>query len=172
MAKKSRIRVSNYIWALARVSLGFTFLWAFVDKLFGLGYATCSTGGVGCSSAWIAGGSPTTGFLSHVDGPFASFYNAMSGSPLADWLFMLGFLGIGLGLTLGIAMRITALSGALLLVMMWAASLWLSNNPIIDSHVIYALLILGLLSVNKDQVWGLRKAWINLPVVKKISWLE
>ena len=39
---------------------GFIFLWAFLDKSFGLGYATPS------DNAWIHGGSPTTGFLPNV----------------------------------------------------------------------------------------------------------
>jgi len=46
-----------YIWALLRFSLGWIFLWAFVDKLFGLGFATESGKG------WIDGGSPIFGFL-------------------------------------------------------------------------------------------------------------
>ena len=46
-----------YIWALPRFSLGWIFLWAFVDKLFGLGFATESGKG------WIDGGSPIFGFL-------------------------------------------------------------------------------------------------------------
>lgn len=47
--------------ALLRLSIGFVFLWAFLDKLFGLGYATPG------ARAWINGGSPTKGFLSNVD---------------------------------------------------------------------------------------------------------
>jgi thiosulfate dehydrogenase [quinone] large subunit len=51
--------------AVARMLLGFTFLWAFFDKTFGLGYTTTS------SNAWIHSGSPTYGFLAHVKvGPF------------------------------------------------------------------------------------------------------
>jgi thiosulfate dehydrogenase [quinone] large subunit len=46
--------------AVFRVVLGFEFLWAFLDKTFGLGYATPS------ARAWINGGSPTKGFLSNV----------------------------------------------------------------------------------------------------------
>ena len=50
-------------WAIVglvglRLALGFEFLWAFLDKTFGLGYSTPS------SQAWINGGSPTKGFLS------------------------------------------------------------------------------------------------------------
>jgi thiosulfate dehydrogenase [quinone] large subunit len=39
--------------AVFRVVLGFAFLWAFLDKTFGFGYATPS------AKAWINGGSPT-----------------------------------------------------------------------------------------------------------------
>ncbi len=43
--------------AVLRIAFGLTFLWAFVDKLFGLGYATPAGKG------WIDGGDPTAGFL-------------------------------------------------------------------------------------------------------------
>lgn len=41
-----------------RLAIGFEFLWAFLDKTFGLGYTTST------KHAWIHGGSPTKGFLS------------------------------------------------------------------------------------------------------------
>src|SRR6476620_930587 len=70
--------------AALRIATGFVFLWAFLDKTFGLGYSTPD------ARAWINGGSPTNGFLSHVDyGPFKGFFNAIAGNPIADWLFML-----------------------------------------------------------------------------------
>ena len=61
--------------------MGFIFLWAFLDKTFGLGVATPA------DKAWIAGGSPTTGFLSNaVQGPFATFFNSLAGVPVVyDW---------------------------------------------------------------------------------------
>ena len=53
--------------AVLRISTGFIFLWAFLDKMFGWHYSTVG------SSAWIHGGSPTKGFLSSVSaGPFQS----------------------------------------------------------------------------------------------------
>jgi thiosulfate dehydrogenase [quinone] large subunit len=72
---------------------GFVFLWAFFDKTFGWGFATPS------ARAWINGGSPTKGFLSSVDvGPgwLQTFFHNIAGDPWANWLFMLGLLGIGL----------------------------------------------------------------------------
>ena len=47
--------------AVLRIATGFVFLWAFLDKTFGWGYATTS------EHSWINGGSPTKGFLSGVD---------------------------------------------------------------------------------------------------------
>jgi len=167
---------AKYFFASARIGLGLTFLWAFFDKLIGLGYATCSVEGVttvACNSAWISGGSPTEGFLTFAtSGPFANFYAGMAGNVLVDWLFMLGLLGIGLGLTLGIAMKLATSFGALLVLMMWSATLWPANNPILDEHIIYAVVLLGLLEVNNTQVWGMKKAWNKVELVKNNSWLE
>jgi hypothetical protein len=50
-------RKAQYFLAAARIALGWTFLWAFTDKLLGLGFATEP------QNAWIRGGSPTFGFL-------------------------------------------------------------------------------------------------------------
>ena len=58
-------QIAPYVWAITRISLGLIFLWAFLDKAFGLGRATPA------ENAWIDGGSPTAGFLSNAPtGPF------------------------------------------------------------------------------------------------------
>jgi len=77
--------------AVTRILLGFYFLWAFVDKVFGLGYSTPA------ERAWVNGGSPTTGFLTNAtaESPLAGLFSALAGVPLVDWLFMLGLLGVG-----------------------------------------------------------------------------
>src|SRR5690606_11460400 len=108
---------ADRVWGLARIGLGFIFLWAFVDKLVGLGFSTCRDAVSGsvevmCERAWLNGGSPTGGFLQFgTDGPFADFYQGLAGNTLIDWLFMMGLLGIGLALILGIGMRIAVVSG-------------------------------------------------------------
>src|ERR1044072_6765728 len=74
---------ARYVWAFARLSLGLLLVWAFVDKLFGLGHETSS------KQAWIDGGHPTMGFLKFsAAGPFKSFYHNIPGSGWADWLVM------------------------------------------------------------------------------------
>src|SRR5664280_2248217 len=96
--------------ALLRVAVGFIFLWAFLDKFFGLGYATPS------DRAWIHGGSPTNGSLSTVAvGPFESLYHSIAGTWWANTLFMRGLFAIGVAPILGVAVRITMFAGPLLL---------------------------------------------------------
>ena len=154
----------QYIWGMLRIGLGWIFLWAFVDKLLGLGFSTTA------EKAWIAGVSPTNGFLLHATaGPFASLYQNIAGN-FVDWLFMMGLLLMGLSLLLGIGVRIASYAGALLLFLMWAAVLPPAHNPLIDEHIIYLLILLLLPEMKAGQYLGLGKWW-----QKKIGpyhWLE
>ena len=62
--KVTSTKTANKIWGLTRISLGLIFIWAFLDKTFGLGFATCRNTktevvDMMCSTAWVNGGSPT-----------------------------------------------------------------------------------------------------------------
>jgi thiosulfate dehydrogenase [quinone] large subunit len=116
----------DWLWALVRVLLGWTFLWAFLDKL---------------CEAW------------------------------ADWLFMLGLAGIGVGLILGIVMRFTAACAALLLIFMWMASLPIDSNPFVDDHLVYALVVLGIGFTTPGWQYGLGRWWSGTPLVQRYPWL-
>lgn len=157
---------ARYVFAGVRLALAWTFLWAFLDKVFGFGFATPE------NRAWINDGSPTTGFLKGVEGPFAGFYNGIAGSAWADWLFMLGLAGIGVALALGIGIRIVAVAGSILLVMMWTASLPLDNNPFMDDHLVYAGVLVGLALIHAGNTLGFGRAWGNLDLVKHNPWLK
>jgi thiosulfate dehydrogenase [quinone] large subunit len=155
-------QIAPYIWAITRISLGWIFLWAFLDKAFGLGRATPA------ENAWLDGGSPTNGFLANAPvGPFKDFYNGLAGATWADWLFMMGLLLIGVALILGVGMWIAAVTGALLLVLMWTAVLPPENNPFMDDHLIYALVLIGLAAAHAGDVWGLGKQWGRTALVRR-----
>jgi thiosulfate dehydrogenase [quinone] large subunit len=151
-----RSNVARKLLAGLRLALGFTFLWPFVDKLFGLGYVTTS------ANAWIHGGKPAQGFMLHVEGPFGSFFKAIAG-PWADWVFMAGLLGIGIALVSGAGLKIAAWTGAVLLALMYLAEFPLGQsgmtNPLIDSHWIEALGIAVLAATYAGDTWGLGKWW-------------
>ena len=111
------VRPARKALSAARMALGFVFFWAFLGKRFGLGYSTPS------EAAWIHGGSPTRGFLSHVyAGPLQSTLQSWAGSRTVDVLFMLGLLGIGVALILGTRLRVAAVSGVVLMELMWTAA--------------------------------------------------
>lgn len=156
---------ARYLWGLIRLCLGWTFLWPFLDKTFGLGHETPS------ANAWIDGGSPTTGFLAGASGPFAGIYHSLSGAAWADWGFMIGLLLIGIALLAGIGMRIAAISGAVLMLLMWTASLPPANNLFMDDHIIYALVLLGLAAVDAGRTLGLGRQWESTDLVRRHPWL-
>ncbi len=170
MAVKSKTRTTgNAVWyavAATRILLGLVFLWAFLDKLFGLGYSTAA------AKSWINGGSPTTGFLKGVSGPFADAFHSIAGQPWADWLFMVGLLGIGIGLLLGIAVRISVAAGSVMLLMMWLASLPIKSNPVLDDHIVYIAVLFVIAYGINQQRWSLAQWWQNQPAVKAKYWLE
>lgn len=173
----AKVKNVDKVWGLARISLGLTFLWAFFDKLIGLGFATCRNAETDaietmCSKAWLEGGSPTSGFLKFgTQGPFADFFQGLAGNAFVDWLFMLALLGLGVALTFGIGMKVATVSGVILLMSMWLATIWPTNNPFLDDHVIYSILLVGLLLVNDKQAFGMGKWWKKQDLVKNNSWL-
>jgi thiosulfate dehydrogenase (quinone) large subunit len=166
---------------VVRILLGFTFLWAFLDKTFGWGYST--------TDGWLFGtgkGNPTAGFLKfgvNPNGPFHTFYtNLAPSSPggIVNWLFMGALLGAGITLVFGVAMRIGCIGSALLLISMFLAvapwakyedkggSTVASNNPLLDEHIIYAATLMVLMFIRAGRYWGLGRWWES----KTPSWLH
>ena len=163
--------LARKVLAVARVVIGFTFLWAFVDKLFGFGFATPS------SRAWINGGTPAQGFIKGIDGPFHDVFQIVA-NPVGDWLFMAGLLGIGVAMITGAGLRIAAAAGTLLMVFMflaeWPTATALvdgkvvsgSTNPLVDSHWHEALLLIISAVTLAGDTWGIGKWWGNLGFVR------
>jgi thiosulfate dehydrogenase (quinone) large subunit len=156
--------------AVLRLAVGFVFLWAFLDKAFGLGYATPA------ERAWVAGGEPSQGFLRSdgVQGPARDVLAGIA-SPATDWLFMLGMLAVGTAVLLGIGLRVAAVAGTTIMAMLWIAT-WPptagSNNPVVDTHLIDALALVVLALTLAGDTWGLGGRWAALPAVQRWSWLR
>jgi thiosulfate dehydrogenase [quinone] large subunit len=188
---------TKYWAAIARIAIGFVFLWAFLDKNFGLGYTTPGEG------AWnfaTGDGSPTFGFLTfgtNPDGPFASFFHnlgesagvaAADGPPVlyagswVNWMFMLSLLAIGVALILGVMVRISSIGGAVLLGFMYLAEwplnavdpetgLNTANNPVMDDHIIYGIVMIMLMLFTAERTLGLGKWWQSTSFVQRFPWL-
>ena len=166
--------------AVLRIGFGLTFLWAFFDKLLALGYATGKNPETGVvdrfgPDAWIHDGNPTFGFLNFgvpQDNPFHDTFTSIAGDAWVNWLFMTGLLGIGLALTFGVGIRIAAISGAALYLMMWTASLPLENNPVIDDHLIGAVAVIVFGLTLAGDTWGLGKTWAKTQIVRRFPVLR
>ena len=166
-----------WAWTVLRLLLGWSFLWAFLDKMFGFGFATCrltneageAVSGIdyACDAAMIQGGSPTYGFLTFAtEGSHTGFLfdwmapSAADSVNFADVLFMLALLLGGVALMLGIGTRIAAIGGAALMAFMFlAADVWPENNPINSSHVIEMAAFLGIATVG-SSMFSLQ-GWFN-----------
>lgn len=166
--------------AALRIGFGLTFLWAFFDKLLALGFATGTNPETGAvdrfgPDAWINEGSPTFGFLTFgvpEDNPLREMFNGIAGDAWADWLFMAGLLGIGLALTFGVGMRIAAIAGGLMYLLMWVASWPLENNPVVDDHLLGALTVVVLALTLAGDTWGFGKAWARTDLVGRYAVLR
>jgi thiosulfate dehydrogenase [quinone] large subunit len=157
----------RYVAAILRIGLGWIFLWAFLDKLFGLGYATEK------EASWLEGGSPTEGYLNFATkGPFADAFQSLAGYAVVDWLFMLGLAGVGIALMVGAGVRIAAVAGSMMLLMMWAAALWPENNPFLDDHLIYIGVLALIALLDAGRTLGIGGWWQSLPFVQRYSWLK
>jgi thiosulfate dehydrogenase [quinone] large subunit len=167
------------IFGILRIAMGFVFFWPFLDKMFGLGFATTP------ENAWIAGASPTQGFLQfygvNQNSPFAFLFADGLGSiyQFVDIVYMGMLLFAGLGLMTGIFVRLSSISTMIFVASVYLSA-WIINpaagtsvyNPLIDEHIIY-FLILGLfLIVPVGNYLGFGKKWSELSFVKKFPILK
>lgn len=168
-------------WGVLRILLGWTFLWAFLDKAFALGFATGRNDETGAIAffgpdAWINGGSPTDGFLQfgvHTKGFLADFYASLVGVTWVEWVYMLSMLLIGLALILGVGTRLAAIGGIIWMATLYTASaIWPENNPFLDDHVIGAIVLAGIAYVGAGRYLGLGHWWERTALVRRFPVLR
>jgi thiosulfate dehydrogenase [quinone] large subunit len=166
-------------FGLLRIAMGATFLWAFLDKAFALGFTTGRNPETGAidffgADAWINGGSPTDGVLLYaVKGPFKGLYGALAGQVWVEWVYMLSMLLIGVALIAGIGTRLAAIGGiAWMAIFYTATAIWPEHNPFLDDHVVYALLLGVLAVVGAGRYLGLGRRWERTALVERLPILK
>lgn len=128
---------------LLRILLAWVFIYAASHQAFVPGW----------SAAGFLANTKTFSFLFE---PLAS----PAVAPVISFLVAWGHLLIGLSLLLGLAVRVSAAFGALLMILYWMAHMdfpYISNtnNFIVDDHIIYAVVLVMLIVVKAGRVWGL-----------------
>ncbi len=102
------------------------------------------------------------GFLSHTK-TFHDFYAPLTNpaiAPAVTFLVEYGHLLIGLSLLSGLMVRVSASFGVLLMLVYWTAHMdfpYISdtNNFLLDSHIVYAGVLVYLVVKHAGHVWGL-----------------
>jgi thiosulfate dehydrogenase [quinone] large subunit len=184
-----RTRGLQRVMGVLRIAMGWTFLWAFLDKAFGFGFSTgrnAETGAIvfGGPDAWVNGGSPTAGVVGFaLKGPFkgaiqtiTGYEMTQAGPHVAAWvdvLYMVTLAAIGVALILGVATKLAAIGGiAWMGTFYLATAIWPEHNPFLDEHIVEILVLAAVLLANAGRYYGLGKAWQRLGFVKDRHYLH
>lgn len=137
-----------------RLAMGWTFLYAASHQVFDPNWSVA-------------------GFLAHTK-TFHSVYEPLTNptwAPVITFLVEYGHLLIGLSLVFGLLTRVSSAFGIALMIVYWTAHMnWPYienvNNFILDSHIVYAGVLVLLIVKHAGHVWGL-DAWAEkLPFVQ------
>ncbi|MFW9905415.1 MAG: hypothetical protein ACFFFH_13825 [Candidatus Thorarchaeota archaeon] len=177
--KFEKNNLDQIILGILRIVMGFVFLWPFLDKMFGLGFATTP------ENSWLAGSSPTQGFLKfygvNQNSPFAFLFTDILGNTyqLVDIAYMGMLLFAGIGLMSGVLVRLSSISTIIFLGSVYLSE-WLIApaqgtmvfNPLVDEHIIYILIMLLFLIVPVGNYLGLGERWSKFSFVEKFPILK
>jgi thiosulfate dehydrogenase (quinone) large subunit len=131
-------RSVQYTITLLRVSMGYLFLSAGLDKVL-------------AEDGWSA-----KGYLMGANGPFASLFQSLAGLAWVDAFNMWGLTLIGAALMLGVAVRWSSFWGSVLMVLYYFAHFETNTaNGLIDDHLVYALVLILFIVVGAGKWWGL-----------------
>jgi len=162
---------SGRAWSifLARIALGFTFLWSGYQKIL----------------TEMSGQMATKGFLSGAPvagSPLAGFFNSLSGNWTVEYLVVAGEFAVGLALVFGTLTRLGSIAGflqmTLFTIAMWPIQDTPSANPIFDTRTFYMALFVMFFFLRPGTFLGGDAILNNLgfvqrhPRVKKVmNWI-
>jgi len=129
-----------------RLAMAWTFLYAASHQVFVPGWSV-------------------VGFLNSTK-TFHGIYSLFTGpviAPILSFVVSYGHLLIGLSLLFGLMVRVSASFGVLLMLLYWTAHMDFpyienTNNFLLDSHIVYAGVLVYLIVMHAGHVWGL-DAW-------------
>ena len=147
--------------AFGRVVIGIIFLWASLEKIVGEGLGTWSAAGfLKFATGGTLGWPFVTGEVAEgtVFNPTHDFWVALAGNEAAmsaiGFLVPLGQFGIGVALILGLLTRFGAAMGTLMMLFFFVAA-WDFQFGIVNQHLTYAVVTLGLGIVGAGNYYGL-----------------
>ena len=105
---------------------------------------------------------------------FAGFYNWLLQPgilPIVNFLNEWGLTLLGISLIFGIAVRLSSVLGAILMLLYYFPALEFPYikpfSFLVDEHIIYALILLFFMAVRAGRAWGLDNICANFPICKR-----
>lgn len=162
-----RRELGEYALAALRMVFGFMLIWAFLDKLLGLGMLTTP------EAAVINGGSPTEYYLSElVSGVFADLFHGLAGNPVVDFLLMAGLLMVGIALLMGFASKLATVGMCVMMFLMYLLAVPSADNPLVDYHIAYILAMTAIYLLGGFDRLSVNGRWSELGIVRRFPILR
>lgn len=129
--------IAPFAALLLRLTLGLLFFFAGWFKLI--------------ADDWSA-----AGYLQNATGPFASWFQSLSGNGFVDFLNMWGLTLVGIALILGFLVRTASFFGIIMMTLYYLAD-FVGNTAhgLIDEHIVYIVAFLFFLVGGFGHIWGL-----------------
>ena len=167
LSKWDSQELGTYALAVLRIVFGFMLIWAFFDKLFGLGMQTTP------EAAIINGGSPTEYYLTElVSGVFANLFHSLAGNPILDFLLMAGLLVIGIALLAGFVSKLATIGMCVMMFLMYLLSVPPSDNPLVDYHIAYIIAMIAICLLGGFDKLSINGWWNHLGIVQRFQILQ
>jgi len=146
--------------ALGRVVIGTIFLWAGLEKVIGAGGAWTAKGFLAYGTNGTLGWPFVTGEVAEgtIFNPTHELWVSLSANAGAmsviDFMVQFGQVAIGAALILGLATRFAAAAGSLMMLFFFFAA-WDFAYGIVNQHLTYAVVTLGLGVIGAGNYYGL-----------------
>jgi len=151
---------------LARVTVGWVFFYAGIEKVFGATPFTAAGflkfGTLGTTAEKVADGT--------IVNPTHAFWVSLAGNgtllPIVNFMVVFGEVAIGAALILGLATRFASVAGALMMGLFWIA-IWDFSHGLIEYHSVLTIVTLSLGIIGAGEFFGLDAVVESTPIVKR-----
>lgn len=151
---------------LARVTVGWVFFYAGIEKLFGAQPFTAvgflKFGTIGTTAEKVADGT--------IVNPTHAFWVDLAGNgtlmPIINVLVLFGEVAIGAALIVGLATRFASVAGFLMMGLFWIAA-WDFSHGVVEYHSVLAIVTLALGIIGAGEYFGLDAIVDETPIVKR-----
>lgn len=168
-AELSATRAAGYVFAVARLFLGWMLLCTFFDKALVLGL------GAGSGADMAGADSPARGLTGLAALGMGDGVRSVAGAAWVERMPLLGLFGllaVGLALIAGIGLRLAAAAGTVLSLLAWTVLAPPQQHVPAGDHLVLPALLIALALVGAGDTIGFGRVWARTGPVRGAPWLR